>query len=989
MEAQLSSLYADREKLLQELGVADASEIVSMVRSTEGGLEAQLRALYSDRETLAQELGVTEAADIIARFRNLTNSMEWQLIALYEERERLNRELGISDSAEIVTMVRNLEAQLRDLYQLQESYRASSNSGNGTEQAMEEQLISLYGEREKLTQEFGTADATDIILMLRNLETQLRDLYQQKESGQFNGASPAPASFTSSTEAAMEAQLISLYAEREKLHRELGIADADDLIAMIRNLEAQLRDLYQNKEIEPGFVSSTPQSYISGFPSDAAGLLAQISGMEAQLKDLYAERERLYRELGTADAESIITMLRNLETQLRDLYQQKESGQFNGASPAPASSTSSAEAAMEAQLISLYAEREKLHRELGIADADDLIAMIRNLEAQLRDLYRQQESAAPSASSGTEAAMEAQLISLYAEREKLTQEFGTAEANDIIAMLRNLEAQLRDLYQQKEMETGRVAASAPAANGTETSMEAQLISLYAEREHAARELGISDIAELITMVRNLEAQLKDLYQQTNENSRTPAEASRAEAAMEAQLISLYAEREKLHRELGIADADDLLAMIRNLETQLRDLYQQKETGSASNGIGTTGGDSTDIVTSLRNQITSMEAQLISLYGERERAAQELGVADVTELIAMVRNLEAQLRDLYQQVESQPLAVVNAPVASYQSDSQAGKIVQAVRQLDRQLSELLDEVESQLTAMYAEREQLRNELNISAPSEIIALVRSLEAQLRDLYQSENTSVPVEPNPVASAAAPASSRHKAQTMSAQMQGLYSQIELQLTALRAEQSNLARELGSNGAEEVVRTVARLDAQLQSLKQIETQIVSLYAERDELIDALGISETADIVAMVRSLEAQLRDLYQKKETSVGTTTSFVSSEMLSVLPTMSRARMDACDFGIIQVDDSGTILAYNRYEAELAGVEPSHVEGKNFFTQVAPCTNNRLLAGRFFDGVAAGSLNEVVPYTFSYRMKPTNVTIHLFRDPSTRTNWILVKKR
>ncbi|MGI4788641.1 MAG: hypothetical protein ACRYFS_07300 [Janthinobacterium lividum] len=47
-------------------------------------------------------------------------SLEGQLNSLYEDREYLERELGLSDARELVTMVRSLEAQLIDLYQQQE-----------------------------------------------------------------------------------------------------------------------------------------------------------------------------------------------------------------------------------------------------------------------------------------------------------------------------------------------------------------------------------------------------------------------------------------------------------------------------------------------------------------------------------------------------------------------------------------------------------------------------------------------------------------------------------------------------------------------------------------------------------------------------------------------------------------------------------------------------------------------------------------------------
>lgn len=120
----------------------------------------------------------------------------------------------------------------------------------------------------------------------------------------------------------------------------------------------------------------------------------------------------------------------------------------------------------------------------------------------------------------------------------------------------------------------------------------------------------------------------------------------------------------------------------------------------------------------------------------------------------------------------------------------------------------------------------------------------------------------------------------------------------------------------------------------------------------------------------------------------SFISHDELRRLPSMSRAELDALEFGAVQVDDAGVIKMYNRYEAELANIAVADAEGKNFFTQVAPCTNNNLFFGSFKKGVQDGSLNVLFPYTFTYRMRPTNVKVHIYRDDATRTNWVLVKK-
>jgi len=106
------------------------------------------------------------------------------------------------------------------------------------------------------------------------------------------------------------------------------------------------------------------------------------------------------------------------------------------------------------------------------------------------------------------------------------------------------------------------------------------------------------------------------------------------------------------------------------------------------------------------------------------------------------------------------------------------------------------------------------------------------------------------------------------------------------------------------------------------------------------------------------------------------------------SEKHLDQADFGIVRVDDDGAVEFYNRYESRLAGVEPEEAHGKNFFTQLAPCSNNRIFLGRFKKGVRTGSLDERFTYTFTYKMRPTLVDIRLYRDDAGN-NWVMVRKR
>ncbi len=108
-----------------------------------------------------------------------------------------------------------------------------------------------------------------------------------------------------------------------------------------------------------------------------------------------------------------------------------------------------------------------------------------------------------------------------------------------------------------------------------------------------------------------------------------------------------------------------------------------------------------------------------------------------------------------------------------------------------------------------------------------------------------------------------------------------------------------------------------------------------------------------------------------------------------MSRREIDALAVGVVQLDDAGMVLLYNAAEARFAGISAEEAEGKCFFTEVAPCTNNRILMGRFREGIRIGQLDARIDYTFTYRMRPTFVALHLYRDPQSQTNWLIVDPR
>lgn len=115
--------------------------------------------------------------------------------------------------------------------------------------------------------------------------------------------------------------------------------------------------------------------------------------------------------------------------------------------------------------------------------------------------------------------------------------------------------------------------------------------------------------------------------------------------------------------------------------------------------------------------------------------------------------------------------------------------------------------------------------------------------------------------------------------------------------------------------------------------------------------------------------------------------AEQLERVARMPVDQLDALPFGAIRLDAKGTVLAFNAHESRLTGRQRDAVVGKNFFREVAPCTNVRGFAGRFADGVARGKLHAVFPYRFDFKMRPRNVTVTLFYSSSTKSAWVFVR--
>lgn len=119
-----------------------------------------------------------------------------------------------------------------------------------------------------------------------------------------------------------------------------------------------------------------------------------------------------------------------------------------------------------------------------------------------------------------------------------------------------------------------------------------------------------------------------------------------------------------------------------------------------------------------------------------------------------------------------------------------------------------------------------------------------------------------------------------------------------------------------------------------------------------------------------------------------FGSDDIENTLAKMQDSQLNDVAFGAIQLDAQGKIIKYNAAEGDITGRKPEEVIGKNFFRDVAPCTNSKEFKGRFDEGVKSGNLNTMFEYVFDYEMKPTSVKVHMKKALTGESYWVFVKR-
>ncbi len=116
---------------------------------------------------------------------------------------------------------------------------------------------------------------------------------------------------------------------------------------------------------------------------------------------------------------------------------------------------------------------------------------------------------------------------------------------------------------------------------------------------------------------------------------------------------------------------------------------------------------------------------------------------------------------------------------------------------------------------------------------------------------------------------------------------------------------------------------------------------------------------------------------------------DLLQSADEMSPVELDQLPYGMIQLDGTGRILRFNAVESRLSSLPQQQQIGKQFFTEVAPCTKVQEFYGRFKEGVTREALDTSFQFHFAFKQNPRDVTVRLFYSKRTRSVWVMVSDR
>lgn len=104
----------------------------------------------------------------------------------------------------------------------------------------------------------------------------------------------------------------------------------------------------------------------------------------------------------------------------------------------------------------------------------------------------------------------------------------------------------------------------------------------------------------------------------------------------------------------------------------------------------------------------------------------------------------------------------------------------------------------------------------------------------------------------------------------------------------------------------------------------------------------------------------------------------------------LDTLPYGVIALDEDGTILRYNLYEAQFARLDRNQVLGRDFFNEVARCTRGDSFEGQFRRGVNSGLTGSFAQfsYVFDFQFGAQEVQVEMIRPAGVPRYYLLINR-
>lgn len=208
----------------------------------------------------------------------------------------------------------------------------------------------------------------------------------------------------------------------------------------------------------------------------------------------------------------------------------------------------------------------------------------------------------------------------------------------------------------------------------------------------------------------------------------------------------------------------------------------------------------------------------------------------------------------------------------------------------------------------------------------------------------------------------------------------------ALLAERDRLRFELGSLHEE-----VSRLRSELARLRDARAPSASRSSDGSEHVARLPRPSpvprmfAADVEDVAKG-HADSDDggaLYAPDAVPSGDAQRFEPSPVsggldFGAVSRLSPEQLDTLPYGLICLDAQGRVVHYNDTESRMARLPKGKVVGRNFFTEVAPCTRVREFEGQFHELVRDPSRVRVRSFDFVFRFRHSEQQVTIVMTPA-----------